>query len=267
MISILLLLVMVLLGVAGSFLAGMFGIGGAIINYPLLLFVPPALGLAGFTTLEVSAISMFQVFFSALSGVFAMQLTRKKKPESPGVHRKLVIYMGSSILAGSLLGGLASGYVGGNLINLTYGILAILAMALMLVPPRGKTPETGENADFPAYVAMVLAFLVGIASGIVGAGGAFLLIPIMLTVLNIPVRTAIASSLAIVLLSAVGGVAGKLAAGGIPFLPTLFTVIGCLIGAPLGSRVAAKMDTGVLRYGLVAIIAVTAVKVWSSVLF
>ncbi|WP_334073362.1 MULTISPECIES: sulfite exporter TauE/SafE family protein [Paenibacillus] len=265
--SILLLLVMVLLGLAGSFLAGMFGIGGAIINYPLLLFVPPALGLAGFTTLEVSAISMFQVFFSALSGVLTTQLTRKRKPDAPGVHRKLVFYMGGSILAGSLLGGLASGYIAGNLINITYGGLAILAIVLMLVPPRGTAPETGENAGFPAILAVVLAFLVGIVSGIVGAGGAFLLIPIMLTVLNIPVRTAIVSSLAIVLLSAVGGVAGKLATGGLPVLPTLFTVIGCLIGAPLGSRVAAKMDTRALRYGLVAIIAATAVKVWFTVLF
>ncbi|MNP60297.1 Sulfite exporter TauE/SafE [compost metagenome] len=113
---------------------------------------------------------------------------------------------------------------------------------------------------------MISAFLVGIVSGIVGAGGAFILIPIMLTVLRIPTRTTIASSLAIVFISAIGGVIGKITGGAIPVWPTLFTVIGSLIGAPLGSRVSTKMNVKLLRYGLVVLIGITAIKVWSTIL-
>lgn len=60
--DILLFIVMVLLGLVGSFFSGLLGIGGAIINYPLLLYVPSLLGVAHFSAHEVSSISMFQVF-------------------------------------------------------------------------------------------------------------------------------------------------------------------------------------------------------------
>jgi len=103
-------------------------------------------------------------------------------------------------------------------------------------------------------------------SGVVGAGGAFILIPIMLTVLKIPLRTTIASSLAIVMISAIGGVVGKMTGGDIPLWPTVFTVIGSLIGASLGSRASALVNVKVLRHGLVLLIAVTAVKIWASIL-
>ena len=181
------------------------------------------------------------------------------------IHKGLVIYMGISILAGSLIGGYISGMLQGDVINLIYGILAVLAVILMLIPRKGSD-EIKENLQFNKVIAVVSAFIVGIVSGIVGAGGAFILIPIMLTLLKIPTRTTIASSLAIVFISAIGGVIGKLTGGHIPVWPTLFTVVGSLIGAPLGSKISSKINVKVLRYGLVALIALTAVKVWSTIL-
>jgi uncharacterized protein len=113
---------------------------------------------------------------------------------------------------------------------------------------------------------MAAALIIGLASGVVGAGGAFMLIPVMLTILNIPPRTAIASSLAIVLFSAIGGVVGKVATMPLPLEPVLYTILGSLAGAPLGARIGAKISVKYLRYGLVAIIAFTAVKIWWSLL-
>ncbi|WP_435166786.1 sulfite exporter TauE/SafE family protein [Paenibacillus glycanilyticus] len=259
----LLYIIMAALGLIGSFFSGLLGIGGAIINFPLLLYVPPLFGAASFSAHEVSSISMFQVFFASLAGVLAF---RKKGGGAQAVlHKGLVAYMGSSILAGSLIGGFLSGMLDGNMINLIYGILAVLAIILMLIPRRG-TEEKAGDLSFNKFIAVGASFLVGIVSGIVGAGGAFILIPIMLTVLKIPTRTTIASSLAIVFISAIGGVAGKLTGGGIPLWPTVFTVIGSLIGAPLGSKVSSKINVKLLRYGLVVLIAFTAVKTWLTIL-
>ena len=259
----LLLIIMVVLGLAGSFFSGLLGIGGAIINYPLLLYVPSLLGTAQFNAHEVSSISMFQVFFASLSGVLVF---RKKSKTGPSlVNKRLVLYMGTSILAGSLIGGFVSGLLEGDKINLIYGILAVLAVILMLIPSKG-TEENRAELQFNAFIASISAFIVGIVSGIVGAGGAFILIPVMLTLLHIPARTTIASSLAIVFISAFGGVVGKITGGAIPLWPTLFTVIGSLIGAPLGSKVSAKMNVNVLRYALIILISLTSIKIWSSIL-
>ncbi|MEK0313874.1 sulfite exporter TauE/SafE family protein [Cohnella sp. 56] len=263
--DILLVIVMLAIGLVGSFFSGLLGIGGAIINYPLLLYVPSMLGIAHFSAHEVSSISMFQVFFASLAGVLAFR--RKRKEGASGVvHKGLVLYMGSGILAGSLIGGYVSGMLHGDVINLIYGVLAVLAVMLMLIPVKGKEDQPAAELRFNKWVAVGAALVVGVLSGIVGAGGAFILIPIMLNVLRIPMRTTIASSLAIVFVSAIGGVIGKIGGGGIPLWPTVFTVIGSLIGASHGSKISTKLNVKLLRYGLVVLIALTAVKVWSNIL-
>lgn len=261
--DVLLLLLMISLGFVGSFFSGLLGIGGAIISYPMLLFIPPALGVAQFSAQEVSVISMFQVFFASLSGILAFR--KRNGKNSPLIHKGLVRDMGVSILAGSLIGAALSQYLSNESINVVYGLLAIIAVILMLVKNRGTEAAAGKVA-YNRFIAAGTAFAVGIVSGIVGAGGAFILIPIMLTVLKIPTRVTIASSLAIVFISAIGGVIGKLSGGQIPLMPVLYTVIGSVMGAPVGSMVSAKSDVKYLRYGLIVLICGTAIKIWSDIL-
>lgn len=55
------ILTILLIGFLGSFVSGMLGIGGAIINFPMLLYIPPLLGFAAFSAHEVSGISAIQV--------------------------------------------------------------------------------------------------------------------------------------------------------------------------------------------------------------
>ncbi|WP_019119480.1 sulfite exporter TauE/SafE family protein [Brevibacillus massiliensis] len=258
-------LVLFFVGLIGSFFSGMLGIGGAVINYPLLLYVPDWLGVGHFTAKEVSSISMFQVFFASLSGLLAYRMQRKHEPSY--IHKGIVLIMGSSILVGSLIGGAGSKYMPSESINLIYGIVAVVAVILMLIPNRGKREDLHtEQLVYHKSVAALSAGLVGLVSGTVGAGGAFILIPIMLTVLKIPTRITITSSLAIVFISAVGGVTGKLAAGHIPFWATFYTVLGSVSGAPLGSFVGSKVNGKYLRITLAVFITATAVKVWFDIL-
>ncbi|PZT52971.1 sulfite exporter TauE/SafE family protein [Paenibacillus silvae] len=263
--DLLLFIIMFILGLIGSFFSGLLGIGGAIINFPLLLYVPEMAGLEPFTAHQVSAISMFQVFFASLAGVLAFR--RKAKAGTAGgavIHSGLVLVMGSSILVGSLIGAFISGSLNERMIHLVYGILAVIAIVLMLIPSKGSM-DANEALSFNKTIAASSSFAVGIVSGIVGAGGAFVLIPIMLTVLQIPVRTTIASSLAIVFISAIGGVIGKITAGNIPVEPIIYTVLGSLIGASIGSRASSMINVRFLRYALLLLIAITAIKVWSSI--
>lgn len=71
--SILFVVVLFLIGFVGSFLSGMLGIGGSIIKYPMLLFIPQLFGLAAFSAHEVSGISAVQVLFATIGGVWAFR--------------------------------------------------------------------------------------------------------------------------------------------------------------------------------------------------
>jgi len=248
-----------LIGIIGSFISGMLGIGGAIINYPMLLYIPAALGVASFTAHEVSGITAIQVFFATMGGVFAYR-------KGGYLNKTLITYMGISILIGSLIGGLGSTNMSEIGINIVYGILALLAVIMMFIPKKGIDDIPLNQVKFNKWLAALLAFIVGIGAGIVGAGGAFLLVPIMLTVLKIPTRMTIASSLAITLISSIGAITGKLSTGQVEILPSLIMVVASLIASPLGANAGKRMNTKVLQIIMGILILSIAVKTWVDIL-
>lgn len=58
-----LLITLFIIGCIGSFLSGMVGIGGSVINYPMLLYIPPLFGVMALSAHEVSGIGAIQVLF------------------------------------------------------------------------------------------------------------------------------------------------------------------------------------------------------------
>lgn len=250
-------MIILLIGLTGSFISGMLGIGGSIVKYPMLLYLPPLLGLAAFSAHEVSGISAVQVLFASASGVFAYR-------KGAYLHTRLIVYMGSAILAGSLLGAFGGRYLSESAINLVYGVLASIAAVMMFWPVKASEERPISEIDFPRAVAVVCAFVVGLLSGVVGAAGAFILVPIMIVVLRIPTRVTIASSLAITLISSIGTAVGKLATGEVLLGPALIMIWASIVAAPLGARVGKRMNANGLRYILAALIALTCIKIWTG---
>ena len=247
------------IGFAGSLISGMVGIGGSIIKYPMLLYIPPALGFIAFTAQEVSAVSAVQVFFASLAGIFAFR-------KGGFINKSLVLYMGGAIVAGSFIGGYGSKFLPDEAINLTYAILALIAAVMMFLPKKGDETADFTKLQFNKPLAAMLAGIIGILSGIVGAAGAFITVPVMLVMLRIPTRVAIASSLAITFISSVGSTAGKLMGGHMLLIPSIVMVVASTIASPIGAAVSKRMNTKVLQWLLAALIAGTVVKIWLDIL-
>lgn len=248
-----------LIGFAGSFISGLVGIGGSIVKYPMLLYIPPALGVAAYTAHEVSGISAVQVFFATISGVLAL---RKEKV----INYRLVAYMGVAIILGGFAGGYGGKFLSGETINFVYAVLATIAAIMMFVPKKGLDDIPLDQVRFNRTIAVAAALAVGIASGIVGAAGAFILVPIMLLILKIPTRMTIASSLAITFISSIGSTVGKVMAGDVLFWPSLIMVIASVLAAPIGAKLSARVNTKVLQGILAVLIVATALKIWTDML-
>ncbi|MCG7334606.1 sulfite exporter TauE/SafE family protein [Sporosarcina sp. ACRSM] len=253
------IIVVFAIGFIGSFLSGMLGVGGSIIKYPMLLYIPPMFGLVAFTAHEVSGISAVQVLFASLAGVWAYR-------KGGYLNKPLIIYMGGAILLGSLLGSYGSSYLSEQAVNVVYGILAVIAAVMMFVPKKPVDDIPLNEVTFNKPIATILALIVGIASGIVGAAGGFLLVPIMLTVLHIPTRMTIVTSLAVTFISSSGGSVGKLVTGQVAYWPAIIMIVASLLAAPLGAKAGKNMDTKVLQVILAILIAGTAVKIWFDIL-
>ena len=248
-----------LIGFIGSYISGMLGIGGAIVNYPMLLFIPPIFGVLAFSAHEVSGISAVQVLFASIAGVWTYR-------KSGYLNKTLIIYMGISVLVGSIIGSFGSQSLSEEGINTVYGILALLAAVMMFIPKKGIDNIPFDQVVINKWLAATLALIVGVGAGIVGAGGGFLLVPIMLVVLKIPTRVTIASSLAITFISSIGATLGKISTGQVDFYPALIVVIASLIAAPLGAMAGKKMNTKILQIILALLILATAIKIWMDIL-
>src|SRR5436190_21564604 len=96
-------LTLVGLGFSGAIVSGMLGVGGAIVMIPLLLYVPPLLGVGALDMKSVAGITIVQVFVAAISGMLAHRRGR-------AVHWPLVWIGGTSMGCGSLAGALVSKY-------------------------------------------------------------------------------------------------------------------------------------------------------------
>lgn len=253
------IIVIFALGFIGSFVSGMLGVGGSIIKYPMLLYIPPMFGLAAFTAHEVSGISAVQVLFASIAGVWAYR-------KGGYLNKGLILYMGSSILLGSFIGSYGSGFLSAEGVNIVYGILALIATVMMFIPKKQVEDKPLNEVKFNKLLAAILAFIVGIGSGIVGAAGGFLLVPIMLVVLKIPTRMTIATSLAITFISSIGGSVGKVMTGQVDYWPAFIMIIASLLAAPLGAKVGKKMNIKALQIILAIIIGATALKIWADIL-
>lgn len=244
-----------LIGFIGSFISGMVGVGGSIIKYPMLLYLPPLLGFTAFTAHEVSGISAVQVFFATIAGVWAYRGTGY-------IHRKLTLYMGSSILAGSLIGAYSSVFIAEASVNVVYAILATIAAVLIFLPKKQVPEQPANQIEFNRAIASILSLIVGLASGIVGAAGSFLLVPIMLVVLKLPTRVTIATSLAVTFISSIGSTIGKVTTNQVLYEPALVMIIASIIASPLGAKLGQKTNTKALQWMLALIILGTAIQIW-----
>lgn len=244
----------------GAFVSGLVGVGGAIVMIPLLYYVPPLLGAGDLPIKVVAGLSMTQVLAAAMLGAWS-------HGRHALVHRGLALIGGVAMAVGSLVGAVLSSHVSGRALLVTFALMTTIALPLMLASPADP-PGGDERAAvrFNHAAAIGLFGAIGVVAGLVGAGGAFLVVPVLVGVLRLPMRLGIGTSLAMVGMSAVTGFLGKALTGHIPLWPALTVVLGSLGGAPLGSRVSRRVPVPVLRGLLAGIITLVMLRVWYDVM-
>lgn len=96
--------------------------------------------------------------------------------------------------------------------------------------------------------------------------GSFILIPLMLYILRVPTRIAIASNLGVILFSAVGGITGKLTTAQVPLALALTKVAGSVPSAQAGAIVSRHMRPRLLSCALALVVGGAAVRIWFDLL-
>jgi uncharacterized membrane protein YfcA len=246
-------------GALVGFLSGLLGIGGGIIMFPVLLYLPLVFGLGEIGVKTATGLTIMQGFAASFTAVFSY---RKRGH----VNKALVLWLGVPLLFSSLAGAFYSQRVSDRSLLFLFGLLALWAAVMMFKSNSAENKDVSDEVVFNKALALGAAIVLGGMLGMLGQGGAFLLIPFMIYVLGVPFRVAAGSMLAIGVLTTSAALIGKAAVGQVDLALAVPMLLGTIPGAKLGALVTARVQTKVLKRILALVIMGAAVKIWLDII-
>jgi uncharacterized protein len=211
---------------------GMLGGGGAILTLPMLVYVVHVEAKTAIAT------SLFVV--GATSAVSAIMHAR-----SGAVQWRTGTLFGAAAMAGAFAGGRVAQFVAGDTLLVVFALLMVASAIAMLRPSK----NAGTASSVKIGRALLLGVVVGLVSGLVGAGGGFLIVPALTLLGGLAIRQAIGTSLFVIALQSFAGFAGHL--GHVQLDWTLVAAItaACVAGAAAGASIGRKVSAAALRKG------------------
>ena len=126
---------------------------------------------------------------------------------------------------------------------------------------KASEPEEQETCSLKRQIILgaLIGCIAGVASGYVGVGGGFLMVPLFLNKLNIPMKKASGTSLIAVCILAIPAVMRQFFLGNVSLIAGLALAIGAVPGATIGARFVTKIPERTLRYIFSVFLGVAAV--------
>ncbi len=183
---------------------GLIGGGGSILTVPILVY------LFSQNPLDATTGSLFVVGTTALAGAFSNAL-KKNIDFKTAVLFSIPSFAGVYVARHYILPSLPDVIYDGQGIILTKALLVMSAFAiLMVLAARAMIRSGGGSASTPSPKENLATiggngFFVGVATGFVGAGGGFLIIPALVILLKLPMSLAVGTSLAIIAANSIFG--------------------------------------------------------------
>jgi uncharacterized protein len=220
------------------------GAGGGFILVPLLLLLYPAE-----SSDTIATISLAVVFFNALSGTIAYARMRR-------VDYGSGLLFSAATVPGAIVGAMTTSLIPRRPFDIIVGVLLLGISIVLLAGGTGQAEEHHGRQSFARhlvesdgtvhlwsynpFLGVGVSLLVGFVSSVLGIGGGFIHVPVMVNLLNFPVHVAAATShFTLAVMTAVGS--GVHAYEGTlrgTYGRVLPLAVGVVIGAQLGARLA-----------------------------
>lgn len=227
---------------------GLMGGGGSILAVPVLKYV------AGLEAKAAIATSLLVVGTTA--GVGGWRHARQGN-----VAWRTGTIFAVTAMAGAYGGGLAAGWFSGTALLMLFALMMLVTSVMML---RGRGALSPRESEMPVMLVVLEGVAVGALTGLVGAGGGFMVVPALVLLGGMEMHRAIGTSLVVIALKSFAAFAGYAAhvqidvqlAGSV----TAVAVLGTLVGA----RFAARVPAQTLRKGFAWFVLVMAAFVLSQ---
>jgi uncharacterized membrane protein YfcA len=227
-------------------LLGLLGGGGSILTVPMLVYV------FGLAPKQAIATSLAVVALASVAGAF--QYWRKGD-----VRLSTALPFGLGGMAGAYIGGRAAAYVDGALLLLLFAAMMLLTSAAMW---RGRRAPSGASPPSRPRLRLVAqGVAVGLFTGLIGAGGGFLIVPALALWAGLPMPAAVGTSLLIIVLNSVAGFSGYASHVSVDYRLVLAVAAAAIAGSFAGAKLALRADPVTLRKGFALFVLAMAVFV------
>ena len=243
-----------LIGFAASLLIGLslglIGGGGSILTVPVLVY------LLGVEPVLATAYSLFIVGFTSAVGVYP------KYKEGLVDVRTALIFGAPSIAAVFLTRKMIVPNIPTNILQfgdwvLTKSVLLMILFAVLMVAAsvsmiRDKKNNTEISAGALSYnypLILLEGAVVGLLTGLVGAGGGFLIIPALVMLTKLPMKKAVGTSLLIIAAKSLIGFTGDLSQQSMDWSLLLAVTLMAVLGIFAGNALSKKIEGAQLKKG------------------
>ena len=223
---------------------GLLGGGGSILTTPLLVY-----GL-DFEPKQAIAASLLVVAMTSAFGLI-------QHAKVGNVHWRTGATFGAAGMLGAFIGGQVGSHLPSALLLAAFaGMMGVTAIAMV----RGRAKVAAEaHGGRPAVRIVIDGLIVGFVTGLVGAGGGFLVVPALVLLGGLPMQLAVGTSLLVVTMKSVAGFLGYAVTftdgislsgvAGLDWQAVLAVAATAMIGAVIGSTLSRRVHPDKLRRG------------------
>jgi uncharacterized membrane protein YfcA len=211
---------------------GLLGGGGSILAVPLLVYV------AELPAKEAIATSLFVVGVTSAAAVLPHARAGR-------VRWRTGLAFGAAGMAGAYAGGRLAAYIPGTVLLVGFAVMMLATAAAMIRGRRsGSRPPRHE---LPVLRVIIDGSVVGLVTGMVGAGGGFLVVPALALLGGLPMTVAVGTSLLVIAMKSFAGFAGYLASAEINWALALAVAAAAVLGSLAGGRLVGRFREETLR--------------------
>ncbi|QHE53431.1 sulfite exporter TauE/SafE family protein [Pontibacillus sp. HMF3514] len=271
------IVILLIIGFFTAFIGSIAGIGGGTILVPSLLFMNHISESFNWATPQkIVGISLVVMVFTGLSSTISYWKSKRIDYKSG-----LIFLIGS--LPGGVFGSWLNQFLNDDTFSLVFGLVMIGISLLFFFKksgqPNSKTAESkfyiqrsltinGHSHYYavPVIWGILLAFGVGILSGLFGIGGGSLMVPAMILLFGFPAHIATATSMFMIFFMSLFSSGTHIALGHVEWVYTLAFIPGAWIGGTVGAKLNQRMKSRTIEWVLRVILILIGIRlIWEGI--
>lgn len=271
------IIILLIIGFLTAFIGSIAGIGGGTILVPSLLFMSQISdSFSWVTPQKIVGISLVVMVFTGLSSTISYWKNNRIDYKSG-----LIFLIGS--LPGGVFGSWLNQFINEDIFSLVFG-LVMIAISLLFFFKKSDQPSSKTAVSkfyiqrsltinghthyyaVPIIWGTLLAFGVGMTSGMFGIGGGSMMVPAMILLFGFPAHIATATSMFMIFFLSLFSSGTHILLGHVEWIYTLALIPGAWIGGTVGAKVNQRMKSHTIEWVLRVILILIGIRlIWEGI--